>query len=443
MLDFLSMLMTVAVIAGFIGLIYGLNRYASWRRLWRGARPHPHPIVHMDLRMAVRPSVLGHTLPDGARLAALVLGTGLIDRTGRAKHGVPVKVLDPLPDRLRDPGPIADLVRARAEDLLTLARNRGQPIRLMWSGGVDSTAACVALMQACAQEPERLQIAYSTHSVAEYRLFHKDFVKKWKGKRVYFTGSVAIPMREEGVLLVTGEHGDQLFGSMLALDQPPERLFGPPQAGLDAFLASRLATPQRAETVKQWLVPVIEACPIPLPRFFDVLWWLNFSLKWQPVSLRLLLQVGRDKVDALEKRLQHFYRTPAFEQWALCNPDKRIDPSEQIAPLWASYKWPLKEIIRDFTGDGAFFAEKGKEPSLRSVMRSRHFATALDLKRQVLFQKPDYSLRPTAAELAAAGLATGAVASPAYAASGDVSFEMSAEKALWGDVESGDGDGGG
>ncbi len=422
---------------GAIGLLVLIGFLHQRRLMWRGSKPHGQPVIHMDLRMAVRPTILGHSVPDGARLTALVLGTGVIDRTGTARHGVHVKVLDPIPARIQDPGPLDALMQERAVALVREARNTKRRLRLLWSGGVDSTAACVALMRACESTPKLLEIAYTRDSIAEYRDFHRQQVKKWKGKRLFFHGKVSKALAGDDVMIITGEHGDQLFGSMLALDQPPERLFGPPDAGLQSFLEERLSSPDRVQAVRAWLAPVQAACPVPLPTFFDLLWWLNFALKWQPVSLRLLPQVQPKHMGTLEARLRHFYRTDSFQQWALSNPDKRIDPTGSIAPLWASYKWPLKAYIRQHTGDQAYFESKEKVPSLQTVMSGRPQALALDEGRTLFLQKPDYSLRPAMAAAAAATATT----TPAMANSHGGGFELELE--LWDTLQSSDGDRGG
>jgi hypothetical protein len=116
---------------------------------------------------------------------------------------------------------------------------------------------------------------------------------------------------------------------------------------------------------------------------------MNFSLKWQAVSLRMLTSADLSRWPRLEPTLAHFYRTEDFQRWSLTHPGKRIGDT------MASYKWPLKDYIRDFTGDADYHAEKEKEPSLRGVLigQRKGMGLAVDADRRAFLQPFDDSLR--------------------------------------------------
>lgn len=116
--------------------------YLKWASPWRERTPHPISLQFLDARMAVRPTVLGHTVPDGYRLACLYFGAGLIDRTGTLDHGFPYKVIDPIPEAVAMEHDISSVCDQRATEIVTRARLEEKPIQLAWSGGIDSTEAC-------------------------------------------------------------------------------------------------------------------------------------------------------------------------------------------------------------------------------------------------------------------------------------------------------------
>ena len=55
---------------------------------------------------------------------------------------------------------------------------------------------------------------------------------------------------------------------------------------------------------------------------FDYFWWLNFSLKWQQVTLRL--PALRDDAPQIYDSLRHFFRSGRFQQWSLAHPEIRL-----------------------------------------------------------------------------------------------------------------------
>lgn len=358
---------------------------------WRERKPHDRPIIYLDARMAVGAEVLGRRVPQGYRLASLFFGVGLIDRTRRLDHGFSYEVLDPIPALDGVPaggGPtLAELCDARGAELVALSRRSGRPIRLFWSGGIDSTAACIALLKALDEgERDRLEVVFSKQSVKEYRRFHGEFIKRLP-KRIKVS-RVGKALREDRIN-VTGEHGDQLFGSVKALGLPFEALRTPWETALPQLLRTQLATTKSADTVLRYLAPQFGRCPVPLPNLFELLWWMNFSLKWQAVSLRMLTSTNLSRWPRLEPTLAHFYRTEDFQRWSLTHPGKRIGDT------MASYKWPLKDYIRDFTGDADYHADKQKEPSLRGVLISQRkgMGLAVDADRRAFLQPFDDSLR--------------------------------------------------
>ncbi len=139
----------------------------------------------------------------------------------------------------------------------------------------------------------------------------------------------------------SGELGDQLFGSNTmgrAVRSPDIDLEGPwtQPSFWSAPLAKageQEAASVSVEDLEAFLAPQLEKCPIPVKTLFDFLWWINFSMKWQHVSLRLLH--CRDHVDMTEAALLvHFFASEEFQQWSFHNHEsKMLDKAD-----WKSYK---------------------------------------------------------------------------------------------------------
>ncbi|MDP8973425.1 MAG: hypothetical protein M3N45_09685, partial [Actinomycetota bacterium] len=130
---------------------------------------------------------------------------------------------------------------------------------------------------------------------------------------------------------------------------------------LPLVIAERLGSVRSAYRVYRYLEPVLAAAPVPIRTLFDAMWWLNFSLKWQDVTLRLPAGCG-EQAGMVYASLRHFYRDDRFQIWSLAY------GAERLPPVWARYKDVAKRYILAYTGDHAYYRFKEKEGSLRSVL---------------------------------------------------------------------------
>lgn len=376
------------IIAAFFLGLFGLDYLNKRRKAWRGREPHAVPLRFINARMGVRPTILGHSVPDGYRLACLYFGVGLIDRTGTLDHGFAYDVLDPIPEAGSFDRDLADLCDRRANAIIGRSERDGVPLALAWSGGIDSTAACVALLRALFGREADLRIVHSRESVREYQHFYDRFIEG-KLKRTT-VGSIQKAYAGKH-LLVTGEHGDQLFGSAKAMELYFDDLKAPWEDVFPSILRQKLASPERADALIRYLEPQIRQAPVPVNSLFDLLWWINFSMKWQAVSQRIPASVGdADDFQGAMARTEHFFRTEDFQRWSMANPDQRIRFGN-----WASYKWPLKDYIRSFTGDNDYRYSKVKQPSLRGLDNKSYAnkALAIDAEGRLWLEPANTALR--------------------------------------------------
>jgi len=381
-----------ALVLGVPLALWAVHSIADRRELqknrWTGTQPHPKSIAFLNAGLAIRPTVLGHDVPIGYRQACRFFGVGLIDRTGTLDHGFVPQIIDPVPNEFSNVPDMAHLCADRAAKIVAEARETDQSIRLLWSGGIDSTCVAAALLTALGDDTGLLEVAYSNESVAEYRKFFR--MLKKRGIRLTKIKHVSEALTPDA-LIVTGEHGDQIFGSMLAENIPFPELQRPWREVMPGHIAAKIGE-EGARDMLQWMQPQLSACPVPLVTTYDFLWWANFSMKWQTVSQRVLatLETAIER-KAVAPLLRHFFRTEDFQRWALANPDQKIRND------WPSYKYALKDIIFDFNGDKRYRKNKIKERSLRGLTgRLARRAIAIDADGVMHSQPTDRSIIPRA-----------------------------------------------
>ena len=181
------------------------------------------------------------------------------------------------------------------------------------------------------------------------------------------------------------------------------------EALLPALFEMRLLAGDDVGAWEQWIAPQLAQAPFPIVSAFDVLWWLNFSCKWQQVGMRCchdggsalapvfqgrggdVLGGGCTRMEAVrgmpgsqEGRgaeatktvsnllggIRHFYDDPRLELWA-CLPECH---ARKFADLgrWSSYKEPLKRFIFDFARDEEYYLHKQKVASLNHGVEGPH-----------------------------------------------------------------------
>ena len=116
---------------------------------------------------------------------------------------------------------------ARARELWAEADGASPPaqVRVMWSGGIDSTAALVSLLRAAGEgnggRAHRLVVVLDDESRAEYPRFYRETIAGRLREEPRDERSVSA-IDGGGGPVVTGELGDQLFGSDMCSKAFPE-----------------------------------------------------------------------------------------------------------------------------------------------------------------------------------------------------------------------------
>jgi len=255
----------------------------------------------------------------------------------------------------------------RAEELRSLEG----PIFVMWSGGIDSTAAMTAIFRTFSKEDlDRVTVLCDDRSIKENPNYFKLIIRnkvKTKAITMYLE-----PYLEQG-WLVTGELGDQLFGHDMiggCVGMSGETALQDNWENHIPKYFEHLGT-GGAKYVNERLRPIIDEAPFQIKSTHDFAWWYNFSQKWQNVKLRFLgCNVWKNPKQSYTKMI-HFYDSLDFEVWSVHNQNLKIGNTLK------SYKAVSKQFSIDWSGDTDFI-NKPKEVSAIHLFVGYGFNWAID-----------------------------------------------------------------
>lgn len=325
------------------------------------------PVIYVNPYLSTEGRIGRLQLREEYALTARFFFCGIIDRTQTLDTGFPYRVMDPIPAPAApgEPGAsFAEICDDIGRELVARAAADGKEIQVLWSGGIDSTLVLISLLKAAEQagRTDLLEVVLTIDSVQEYPRFFDRFIR---GRlRCVPASHPVFSYLDDDKMIVTGEHGDQLFGSdYLAKYVPTGTAWLPWEDVLHLIVTGKLGDPRQAERVVDYLRPQIARAPVPIVTLFDLYWWLNFSLKWQHVTFRTVIYKRTNHRKTYET-LVHFFRDPRFQVWSLGNRDKAIGSD------WKSYKGVAKEAILEFTGDEDYFAQKTKMVSLQGYSQT-------------------------------------------------------------------------
>ncbi len=288
----------------------------------------------------------------------------LFDRSGAMPHPLRMENLRPLPAFRSDfDDSLEALCAARVAEVSALARDRAAPVRLFWSGGIDSTLVVTSFLK-WGPPPDQLELVYTDESEREYPGFlatfvpeavrrvkvgafpHHQFVSDHDAERFRdrpCMGDFLDPL----AVNVTGGLGDKLFNSHMLLKRfGYHRAFEP----YENVVSERLVDLTRA---------FVANSPLPTRTLFDFCWWVYFSLNFQDELLQVLAGVSGDTVEPRRRALQVFFDTEPFQQWSMHHRDRVAtdDPTR--------LKYDAKWLIYQYTRDEQYLLTKLKAGSLK------------------------------------------------------------------------------
>ncbi len=270
--------------------------------------------------------------------------SSLFDRTTTVDTGVPLTLLDRIPQGTTDKS-LEEICDDQAQRIKAL----GKPVTVLWSGGIDSTLALISLIKADVPD---ITVSMSGASVLEYPKFYREHIHdKLNVRRTRPNITESLKYDE---VIVTGEFGDQISGSVAMFSQTFKSV------DLREECWKKVVSGYTGKRFVELFEPQTAHAPFPIVTTFDFLWWLNFSCKWQNVLLRM----GGLTMNPLEfaTSVQHFFRHEDFQRWSM---DYDNHKQHKFTGAPNTYKQHMKDIIGAFTKDDDYRVNKLKVGSLR------------------------------------------------------------------------------
>lgn len=250
----------------------------------------------------------------------------------------------------------------RSQDLLALNKSK---YLFSWSGGIDSTTALVSVLKHWPKDKvKNIEIVLTHSSIEENPSFFRNYLIGFPLRNAL--QDFGDEIKSANAIFVTGELGDQLFGSdllSLACKKYGNEVLRKPYLDCAADIIENqfpLLDPGSGKIIFERLQPIVDECPFPIKTAFDFFWWFNFSQKWQHVKFRFVELPKWPLNLRLEGNVFHFFDSLSFQAWSLNNHDLKIKDS------WDTYKFTAKDYLKDFTKDIAQQNLKKKQ-SLKSL----------------------------------------------------------------------------
>ena len=274
---------------------------------------------------------------------------------------------------------VEEIFLERAEEIWDMDK----PIRLWWSGGIDSTTALISLLRTKKSE-HKLIIFMGDPCIEENPNFYETIKKMESNKELTIQWNDKHNIWSfdnwcDGSINVTGELGDQFYGNAAFLyHSGHDRTHGSGVGDIDApwtdlfkwedcnFLygGDDARSEYHRPKCMEFLENFNKKCPFEVKNIFDFIWWLAFSIKWQWIENRLYIQVDNP---SNYQNMISFYNSPEAQRWSIVNHDLKHKDSLK------TYKWPSKEFIYNYNKDADYRDNKLKEVSIPKTLGTYNY----------------------------------------------------------------------
>jgi len=249
----------------------------------------------------------------------------------------------------------SDICDERAQELWDL----GKPLRVWWSGGIDSSTTLTALIKT--KKPEDvLTIWMGKACVEENPTFYekiKNFPIEWNSKETMFTNK---SIWDGTALNITGECGDPMYGTFV-IENHIEELNDHWHKTLDYEDVNFVYrdNPIMRSRFLDFAEEYVSKAPFEIKNPFDFTWWVAFATKWQWIERRWF---GFLEDPTGFRNMIAFFNAPQFQIWSMTNHHLKHRGT------YKTYKWPSKQYIYEFNPDSDYLKNKTKEKSLAKTM---------------------------------------------------------------------------
>ena len=279
-----------------------------------------------------------------------------------------------------------DCVIDRAKQIYQKHLDLQVPIRLQWSGGIDSTSALMGFIDYLGMEETSkcLEVVMNHSSIMENPMVWEQVIRKENFKII--NSSHFDALLDSKAIIVNGECGDQVQGS----DMLRYLYINFGDAGFDmpwtedlllGFVKSRsnsalLLTPgisdSDARKITDILATQAKNAPVEIDTMYRLLAWYNLSCKWNSTYYRVVTRVNH-KLDAniLANYYFPFFASDNFQRWSMTN------NGEKHKGNWTTYKWKAKDYVCKILGNQEYQA-KHRYGSLVHILAHTERCIAID-----------------------------------------------------------------
>jgi len=308
-------------------------------------------------------------------------GISFIDRTKTIT--LPIRTSTPTQVSLPDPNSnfnlsFGECAVNRAKEIHAKHLEFGVPIRLQWSGGIDSSAALSAFIQLLGvTEAKRcLEIVMTSEGIIENPFIWEEIIRK-EGFKIINT--LKFTERWDGSsIMVNGEQGDQVHGTdlyrMLIVQHGEGAMMIPwTEELIVSFIKFKSkATDLDAEKLAAVLINQVQHAPIDIITLGDFWWWINFTCKWAATFYRIVTKsTTQVNAEFIDNYFFPFYGSKDFQLWSMYKREEKHKGN------WATYKWKAKDFVCDLLGHNAY-QDKHRQGSLYLVMCQTTKSEAID-----------------------------------------------------------------
>ena len=245
-----------------------------------------------------------------------------------------------------------EAVLLTAQDLWKRADNRR--LGIFWSGGIDSTAAIVALARTKQDWKKQLVVYTSPHAVEqEYPWFYHNILRDvevvLKPYQKLTSSDYLKEIFQSNMMFTDGNCGDQCWNSFL-LDTIPTSMWDQPwNKFFDTDTFRTTVVSQQRDIVAAYIAQQRSIFPVDINTVQDLYYMLSFSHKWDEVRYRTPLKSQCSSLILnMESFFQSFFDSFHLQRWSLTN----VEDRNIVA--WDQHKQSAKNFIYKFTKDPTY-----------------------------------------------------------------------------------------
>ena len=288
---------------------------------------------------------------------------GIKDRSNTIASPFNVELLSPLPSLdLSFNLSYKECVLDRVANLEQLHVSTGKTFRLLYSGGIDSTAMLAGFIEYFGLEKtsQLLEICCTPDSIDENPWAWQQYIAKGNFK---IKSSMSQHLSwTDNVITIMGEGNDHLFGGLgngrwTTFSNDP---YAP--AELDTIIKYLAWTKKETDLsdatyCAEQYMRVAQSAPFAIDNMYLFNWWCKFVLDWEAIQIRALVLSNNPQFpnDFLENGFIQFFNTEKLQQWSMHfhknNPDRFCENH--------LYKKTCKDMILEVL-DIPEYAEKNK-----------------------------------------------------------------------------------